>query len=695
VRSGIVRTTRRSRTGLVVAGLTGVLVAAGVVSASSASAAAGCQVAYELAGQWQGGFQGNVTINNLGERVDGWSLSWAFPDGQQVAQSWNAVVTTSGATTTAKNAGYNPTIPAGGTVSFGFLGTWNGSNGKPASFTLNGVTCTGETAPTSTPPTSTPPTSTPPTPPPGNAMATVAAMEPGWNVGNTLDAIPDETSWGNPPITKELFDAVKAEGYHSVRIPVTWSNRQSASAPYAIDAAYLSRVKQVVDWAVADNLYVLLNVHHDSWQWISKMESDHDNVLNRFNATWTQIATTVKDEPNTVLLESVNEPQFDNATDDQKAQLLNELNTSFHTIVRQSGGNNATRVLVLPTLGCTPDQNLMDALNSELNSLNDPNLAVSVHYYGFWPFSVNIANFTTFNAQVQQDMTDAFTRMPGTFTSKGIPVILGEDGLMLYDFNHPGAIERGELWKYFEALGYQARANKVTTMLWDTSSFLNRSTNQWRDPDFMAWIKSSWTTRSGTASSDVVFLPKSGAIAGQTLTLNPNGLIFQDLRQGSTKLVQGSDYTISGDQLTLSSALLTRLAGNRAYGMNATLRAQFSQGVAWPIDVRTYSTPVLSNATGPTDSFAIPAQFNGDMPATMESHYADGSNAGTASWTPYQAFRDTWYPDTTANVINLTSDYFNALNDGAPVTLTFHYWSGASVTYHLTKSGTNVTGTVN
>jgi endoglucanase len=79
----------------------------------------------------------------------------------------------------------------------------------------------------------------------------------------------------------------------------------------------------------------------------------------------------------------------------------------------------------------------------------------------------------------------------------------------------------------------------------------------------------------------------------------------------------------------------------------------------------------------------------------MESHYADGSNAGTASWTPYQAFRDTWYPDTTANVINLTSDYFKALNDGAPVTLTFHYWSGASVTYHLTKSGTNVTGTVN
>ena len=108
-----------------------------------------------MTGQWTGGFQGNVTITNLGDRINGWSLVWAFPAGQQVTQSWNAVV-----------------------------------------------------------------------------------------------------------ITKELFDAVKAKGHKSVRIPVTWGNHQGTSAPYTIDAAFLSRVKQVVDWAVADNLYVLLNVHH-------------------------------------------------------------------------------------------------------------------------------------------------------------------------------------------------------------------------------------------------------------------------------------------------------------------------------------------------------------------------------------------------------------------------------------------------
>ncbi len=106
---------------------------------------------------------------------------------------------------------------------------------------------------------------------PARAMDAVAAMQPSWNLGNTLDAIPDETSWGNPKATRELFRTIRAEGFRSVRIPVTWSAHQSATAPYTVDDAYMSRVKQVVDWALAEDLYVVLNIHHDSWQWISKM----------------------------------------------------------------------------------------------------------------------------------------------------------------------------------------------------------------------------------------------------------------------------------------------------------------------------------------------------------------------------------------------------------------------------------------
>ncbi|MFE2991699.1 family 43 glycosylhydrolase [Streptomyces sp. NPDC059262] len=88
-------------------------------------------------------------------------------------------------------------------------------------------------------------------PAPASAMDTVAAMQHSWNLGNTLDAIPDETSWGNPPVAEALFDTVGSQGFRSVRIPVTWGNHQSDQAPYTIDAAFLSRVRQVADWAQA------------------------------------------------------------------------------------------------------------------------------------------------------------------------------------------------------------------------------------------------------------------------------------------------------------------------------------------------------------------------------------------------------------------------------------------------------------
>jgi endoglucanase len=528
---------------------------------------------------------------------------------------------------------------------------------------------------------------------PSDPMAAVAAMQPSWNLGNTLDAIPDETSWGNPLVTKPLFDTIRAQGFHSVRIPVTWSGHQSASTPYPIDATFLTRVKQVVDWALADGLYVELNVHHDSWQWIANMASDHDAVLARFNATWQQIATAFRNEPRSLLLESVNEPQFNNATDVQKTQFMNELNTSFHTIVRQTGGGNATRLLVLPTLGCTPDQTLMNNLSAEMTSLHDHNLVATVHYYGYWPFSANIAGTTRFDATTQQDMVDTFARMRSTFVAKGIPVYVGEFGLLSYpDYTQPDAVERGEAMKYFEQLGYQARLSGVTTALWDAGSFLNRSSFQWRDPGLFAQIKSAYTTRSGTASTDTVYVPKSGAVTAQTITLNPNGAKFLGLWRGTTPLVPGRDYTVSGNQITLTAPELTALVGNRAYGVNATIQARYSSGVPWSIAVATFDQPVLSAATG-TGSLSAPAQFRGDKLATMEARYADGTNAGPANWTSYQQFNTAFSPDYPNNAITVLPTFVNAITDGSPVTLTFHFWSGTTVTYHVTKSGTTITGT--
>jgi endoglucanase len=557
------------------------------------------------------------------------------------------------------------------------------------------VAVAGSAGATPASPTSTATSSSAPASPTADAMRIVARMQPSWNLGNTLDAIPDETSWGNPKVTKQLFDTIRAQGFRSVRIPVTWSGHQSATAPYTIDAAWMARVRQVVDWALADGLRVDLNVHHDSWQWITNMPSDHDNVLARFDADWTQIAAEFKDEPaDQVLFESVNEPGFTNATDAQKQADLDELNTSFHTIVRASGGNNAKRLLVLPTIGCTPDATLMNSLAAEMASLNDPNLVATVHYYSYWPFSVNIAGVTTFDTTTQNDLLGAFQRMHDIFVAKGIPVYLGEYGTLAYDPNQPEAVEHGEMLKYYELLGYEARINGVTDALWDPYSMLDRTTFQWRDPQLNALIQASWHTRSATMSSDDVFLSKAGPITDQTLTLNLNGTTFKRLMAGTTPLVNGTDYTVSGNRLTLKAAALTRLAGTRSYGVNATLQAEFGRGVPWQINVISYDTPTQSAASGTGTSLDIPTQFHGDQLATMEGTYADGSNAGSASWTPFQEFGTAFEPDYANNVITMKPDFVNALKDGVPATLTFHFWSGAVITYHVTKSGTSLTGSV-
>jgi hypothetical protein len=146
----------------VVAGTAVVVGAYGAVAVTSAHAAAGCKVDYTITSSWPGGFGAAVTITDLGDPINGWRLSWDFGAGQTIQQLWNGTAAQSGAQVTVTNASYNASIPAGGTTSFGFNGSWYGSNPAPASFALNGVACTGGTVPSSSPPSSVPPSSVPP-----------------------------------------------------------------------------------------------------------------------------------------------------------------------------------------------------------------------------------------------------------------------------------------------------------------------------------------------------------------------------------------------------------------------------------------------------------------------------------------------------------------------------------------------------
>ncbi|MEW2432415.1 cellulose binding domain-containing protein [Micromonospora sp. NPDC047644] len=155
---------------ILLAATTAATVVAGTLGTVVASAAAvGCRVDYQITNQWQGGFGANVTVTNLGDPVNGWAVTWSYAAGQQVTQAWNAAVTQSGAQVSARNVDHNAAIATNGSASFGFNGSWTGSNPVPGSFALNGTTCTGAPPtdePTTPPPTTPPPTDPPPTTPP-------------------------------------------------------------------------------------------------------------------------------------------------------------------------------------------------------------------------------------------------------------------------------------------------------------------------------------------------------------------------------------------------------------------------------------------------------------------------------------------------------------------------------------------------
>ncbi|RRS01723.1 cellulase family glycosylhydrolase [Glycomyces terrestris] len=675
---------RRLRLGVIAASAVAAMTA-GLLGAVGAQAAQGCEVEYEVTGEWPGGFIAAVEVTNLGDPVDGWSLEWTWPDGQRVTNMWNAKHTAAGETAKAESHGYNAAIATGDSAAFGFTGSWSGENTDPTDFRLNGRLCDGSTGePTETP-----------TGGPGewdNAVEQVAAMEPGWNVGNTLDALGGETAWGNPMITEELLQTVKAEGYNSIRLPVTWDEFTGPAPDYTIAPERMERVAQVVDWALENDLQVMLNLHHDSWMWLDELPNDHDNVMAKFESMWAQIAERFKDYPAGLSFESNNEPQFVGAENEAGDPYNEELNQAFYDVVRGSGGGNADRLLILPTLNTNAAQERLDPVKAMIGRLDDDMVGATIHYYGFWPFSVNIAGFPTYEEQSRADLLGSFQRTHDTFTANGIPVIVGEWAILNYGYTGPEVVEYGEMLKFFEEMQFEARDKQFTTMIWDAGQFLNRNTLEWRDQYIADRIASSWTTRSGSTSFDRIYLEKSGTITDVSQTLNRNGLEFEGLWHGDTALVEGTDYTVSGDTLTIAAATLTRLAGDRAYGTNATIEARFSAGVPWRINVISFDTPVLADATG-TTSLVIPTQFNGDHIEQMEARYADGSNAGPASWTPYQESNVSWLPNYAGGTITVPSSFVNAIRDGEPVTITYHFWGGDSVTYTVTKTGGTVIGT--
>ncbi|MGM0883630.1 MAG: cellulase family glycosylhydrolase [Bacillota bacterium] len=303
-----------------------------------------------------------------------------------------------------------------------------------------------------------------------NSSQVVFEMGAGWNLGNALDAnvngVPSETAWGNPVITKALIQKVKATGFKSIRIPVTYMKKIGSAPNYTIDSAYLARVKEVVDYAYSEGLFVIINIHHDGYHsttpntpsdnWLLPNASDQNTIRDKFKKVWQQIANTFVDYNEHLIFESMNEV-FDGKTysgaqpDLTIYSNINTLNQIFVDTVRQTGGNNAARWLLIPGWNTNIDYTAgnngytgfalpTDNYRSSTIPSSEKRIMISVHYYSPWDFageeSGNITQWgaTATNASKkstwgQEDYLDAQLKSTyDKFVTQGYPVVIGEYG---------------------------------------------------------------------------------------------------------------------------------------------------------------------------------------------------------------------------------------------------------------------------
>jgi endoglucanase len=221
-------------------------------------------------------------------------------------------------------------------------------------------------------------------------------MSPGWNLGNSFDASPNETSFGNPTPTQTLINAVHAAGFKTLRIPVTWTNHIGAAPSYTINSAWMSKVTQTAQWAVSAGMYVFVNTHHESdgggSGWVTfPAASSATKVATEVTAVWTQIANAFKSFDSHLMLECFNEPNEAGGGDTPQAETdLNLYLEACVNAIRGTGGANATRIIMIQPVGASPLQTGIAAMQ-QASIINDPNLVVSIHTY----FPTNFGLSTT------------------------------------------------------------------------------------------------------------------------------------------------------------------------------------------------------------------------------------------------------------------------------------------------------------
>ncbi len=330
--------------------------------------------------------------------------------------------------------------------------------------------------------------------PSNDAMKFVNNLKLGWNLGNTFDAfncywlkneLDYESSWVGVKTTKAMIDAVKQKGFNSVRIPVSWHDHVSGT-DYKISDAWLNRVQEVVDYCIDNNMYVIINIHHDNDKtYPAFFYPDSTNLETSkkyITSIWKQIATKFADYDEHLIMEAMNEPRLighknewwidpNNADCIDSIKCINQLNQVFVDTVRAAGGYNESRYLMCPGYCASPE----GATNANFKLPTDKagvenKIIVSAHAYTPYNFALQanteggISTWSIKDTNSVNQTKGFMDTLYNKFTSKGIPVVIGEFGAR----NKDNLQARVEFASYYVAA---ARERGISCFWWDNNAF--------------------------------------------------------------------------------------------------------------------------------------------------------------------------------------------------------------------------------
>lgn len=313
------------------------------------------------------------------------------------------------------------------------------------------------------------------------AMEITQMMGKGWNLGNTFDATggnqndvySQEISWGNPKVTKELIDGVKSAGFTTIRIPVTWNNYIDKSNGYQIDEAFLNRVNEIVDYAFENDLFVILNAHHEEWVNDKNIHENYEEIGKELNAVWSQLADHFAEYDQHLIFEGMNEPRavgkgYEWTGNQACYDAVNYLDQVFVDCIRNNGkGYNAERALMIPGYAASSSPAVLNSIQiPQYNGKDAENVIISVHCYSPYNFCLtdDQESFNPNNSQDTADITSLIGNLKNLFLNNGIPVVMGECGAT----NTRDNVEARKAW--FTFIGDITRENGIPAVVWDNGA---------------------------------------------------------------------------------------------------------------------------------------------------------------------------------------------------------------------------------